>query len=268
MLKLLEPETKAKVSNAIKIVKILFTTIIIIGVFIIAFIGVYFPKKSKAVIKAENSYFKIDDERKTADANLKICLSEYNKGQITKNYLDSELTYQIPLILKLEKESEVLKKKYKKSLRLDKVFGFRNIKIFFGHLGMPVTTVFLGLYLLILFLKEEDFFWRRITLAFSISGLITGLFYVTWVFYPKPDLPQNLYILLLFSLAILGTIIAFIIGKYFYALSQIDLKLKIQNLLSFITLDVKKKYINKLPKQDHKEYINDYLGEIKKLSQK
>ena len=130
---------------------------------------------------------------------------------------------------------------------------------------MPVVAVFLGFFLLFLFNKEQDLFFRKVILAFGFVGTITGLFYVVWVFYPKGDLPETTYIVMQLSFAISGALVAFIVGKYFFALSQLNLKIKIQDLLSFITSDVKRKYISK---HDRREFISDYLGEIEKLSKK
>ncbi len=41
--------------------------------------------------------------------------------------------------------------------------------------------------------------------------------------------------------------------------------MKTQNILRYITFDIKRKYISK---QDRQAYISDYLGEIEKLSKK
>ncbi|WP_152538621.1 hypothetical protein [Aquimarina macrocephali] len=262
-----EHETKTHKKGA-QFFKISVITLLITGSFTIAFIAVFFPKKSVALIAAENAYITVDDERILADDNLKICLDEYHQGMISKEYLHSELTNQIPLVLNLEKESEVLKKKYKAAAKAQKVHGFKSMKILLGHLGVPVVTSFMGLYLLLLFFKEEDFFWRKVTLVFSLTSMIIGGFYVIWVFYPKPDLPEYLYILLLFAFAIAASLISFIIGRYIYKLSQIDLKLKNHRLLNFIAGHVRKKYINKLPEEDHKQFVSDYLGEIQNLSKK
>ncbi len=265
MLKLQEQETKEKNSKLISAIKIVAISSVVIGVFIVAFLGVFFPKKSESIIKAQNAYIKVDDTRIEADKILIDYLSKYHKKKISEEELLIALKTQIPLTLTLKEESEILKKEYEIALADDKVFGFRNLKIFFTHLGKPVVAVALGLYLLLLFFKEEDLFFRKVTLSFSIVGLITGLFYVIWVFYPSPDIPDWAYILLLLLFSILGTIVAFFIGRYIYNMSQIDLVLKTQNLLSFITFDIKRKYISK---QDRQEYISDYLGEIEKLSKK
>ncbi|WP_271781139.1 hypothetical protein [Aquimarina algiphila] len=243
-------------------------TLLITGVFTIAFIAVFFPKKSPALISAEQSYIEVDDARIIADDNLKICLKEFHQGLISKAYLHSELTDQIPLVLTLETESEVLKKNYKTIAKADKVFGFRSSKIFLGHLGMPVVSSFMGLFLLLLFFKEEDFFWRKVILAFGLTALLTGLFYVIWVFYPKPDIPESIYILMLFGMDIGASCISYIIGRYIYNLSRIDLKLKIHHLMHLIMGDIRQKYINKLSKEDRTKYLSDYIGEIKNLSQK
>ncbi|WP_035086287.1 hypothetical protein [Aquimarina latercula] len=249
----------------IEIAKIIAISVIIIGVFVVAFLGVFFPKKSESAKKAERAYIKVDDARIESDKNLKQLFARYNENKITEEELLSEVKTQIPLILSLTKESEAMKKEYKSVSNADKVFGFRSIKIFFGHLGMPIVATALGVYLLLLFFKEEDLFFRKVTFSFSIVGLITGLFYVIWVFYPSPDIPDWAYILLLLLFSMLGTVVAFFIGRYMYGLSQIDLVIKTQNLLSFITFDIKRKYISK---QDRQEYISDYLGEIEKLSKK
>ncbi|WP_271769258.1 hypothetical protein [Aquimarina algiphila] len=249
----------------IQTTRIIAISVIIIGVFIVAFLGVFFPKKSESAIKAQKAYIEVDDARIESDKKIKLLFAQYNENKITEGELLSKIKTQIPLILNLSKESEVLKKEYKSISNEDKVFGFRSVKIFFGHLGMPIVATALGVYLLLLFFKEEDLFFRKVTLSFSIVGLITGLFYVIWVFYPSPDIPDWAYILLLLLFSILGTLVAYFTGRYMYKLSQIDLVVKTQNLLSYITFDIKRKYISK---QDRQEYISDYLGEIEKLSKK
>lgn len=265
MQKLSERKINESNSKIFKIAKIITISFIIIGVFIVAFLGVFFPKKSQSVIIAQKAYAKVDDAKIQADSELINYLSKYHYKEIPEKELLLVLKKQIPLTLKLREESEVLKEKYENSLANDKVFGFRSIKIFFGHLGMPVVATALGLYLLLLFFKEESLFFRKVTLSFSIIGLVTGLFYLTWVFYPSPDVPEWAYILLLLLFSFIGTIIAYFIGRYTYNLSEIDLVMKTQNLLRYIILDIKKKYISK---QDRQEYISDYLGEIEKLSKK
>lgn len=265
MLKLSGQEIDNKKLKWFQTTKIVAISTLIIGVFIVAFLGVFFPKKSESVRKAEKAYFETDNERLVSDKKIKLLFKRFNENELTDKELLSEIKTQIPLILNLTEKSEVLKKEYKSISNNDKVFGFRNIKIFFGHLGMPVVATALGIYLLLLFFKEEDLFFRKITLSFSLVGLISGLFYVIWVFYPSPDIPDWAYILLLLLFSILGTSVAFFTGRYMYKLSQIDLVVKVQNLLSFITFDIKRKYISK---QDRQEYISDYLGEIEKLSKK
>ncbi len=260
-----EQEIKIKRTHKFIYAKIASISTLIVLIFVFPFLQVFFPNKSSDVSKAEKTYIKTDDLRLAKDKELKELLFKYNEGKITKKTLITNIENQVPLIECLEYDSKVLLDHYKETKNKEKVFGFRNAKVFVGHLGMPVVAFSIGLFLLFLFFKEEDYFFRKVILAFSFIGIITSLFYIIWIFYPKPDLPESIYVLMLLSFAIIGSLVAFIIGKYFYALSQIDLKLKIQDLLSFITRDIKRKYISK---QDRREYINDYLGEIKKLSQK
>ncbi|KAA1244497.1 hypothetical protein [Aquimarina sp. RZ0] len=263
--KLLEQDTKRSVFKILNTIKITTISALILAVFLVAFLQVYFDKESPAVVKAQKVYTTVENARIVVDENLKTCLNEFQSGKISEEYLHSEIANQTMLLLNLEKESASFKEQLELVKQKDKVFGFRSIKIFFGHLGMPAVASMLGLYLLILFFKEEDLFFKKVTLSFSIAGLVTGLFYVTWVFYPSPDIPQWAYILLLLLFSVSGTILAFFVGSYLYKLSQLSLVIKIQNLLSYITFDIKRKYISK---QDRQEYISDYLGEIEKLSKK
>ncbi len=236
--------------------------VVVISIFIIAFLGVFFPNKSELVIEIEKNYFKVDDQRIEFDKQLKHSLIQYHNKLITEENLLSDLKTQIPLIISLTKSSEVLKKEYEEALENEKLFGFRNVKVFFSHLGMPVVALALGVLLLFLFFKEKNFFFRKVILSFSLVGLIVGLFYLIWVFYPSPDVPQWAYIVLLFLFSIVGTTIAYIITRYMYKLSKIDLVFKMNNLLHYINFDIKRKYIRK---QDRKEYLVDFLSEIDKI---
>ena len=265
MRKPLEPETKNSKNNFLQILKILAISFVIAGIFIIAFLSVFFPKKHAEVIQAEKLYIEVDDAKIEADKALRYSLSLYEKKEISGDELLIKLDKEIPAALRLRDQSSELKTAYEEVSKKHKIFGFRSTKIFLGHLGMPVVATALGIYLLLLFFKEEDLFFRKVTLSFSLAGLVTGLFFVIWVFYPSPDVPEWAYISLLLIFSIIGTLAAYLIGSYTYNISQINLVQKTQHLLHFITFDIKKKYIRK---EDRKEFVSDYLGEIKKLSQK
>ncbi len=252
-------------SILIKKIRLMAVLLIVISIFMIAFSYVFFPKKSQSVMAAEKEYLKVDDKRITSDKELKSLLDQYYKRSISVENLIYELDKQIPKNQDLVDKSELLKKEYYATLKKDKVFGFRNIKIFLGHLGMPIVSIALALCLLFLFLKEDNLFFRKVSLWFSIVGLISGLFYVIWVFYPSPDVPEWAYILLLFLFSIIGTVLMYFVSRYLYKLSEIDLVFKVQNLLNYINFDIKRKYINK---NDREEYMDDFLGEIDKLYKK
>ncbi len=265
MQELSETETESKKQKVRSFLFAIVVIIFIITTFTIPFLQVFFPVKSISVINATNAYNKIDNAKLIAEKQLRSIIYDYHKKVINDQEFNTEISIYVPLIQKLEKESEALSINLQNIKKQDKVFGFRTLKVFFANLGMPVVAVFLGFFLLFLFNKEQDLFFRKVILAFGFVGTITGLFYVVWVFYPKGDLPETTYIVMQLSFAISGALVAFIVGKYFFALSQLNLKIKIQDLLSFITSDVKRKYISK---HDRREFISDYLGEIEKLSKK
>ncbi len=259
-----EHESDLYLFKIIQIAKIFTISLIVISVFTIGFLSVFFPKNSAIVIEKRKAYLEANDQKLKTDEQLRICFLDYQEGKITSQELNAELHQKTNLILKLLDDSDVKKKRYEAALDNEKIFGFRNIKIFFGHLGTPSVIVSLAIYLLFLFFREDDLFFKKVTLSFSIVGLITGFFYISWVFYPSPDVPKWAYIALLFIFSILGTFLSYIITNYYYKLSKIDLIKKTQDLISYIVFDIKAKYIQK---QDRKEYISDYLNEIDKLSQ-
>ncbi len=265
MRELSEIEEKNKKTNKHSLLFSVILVFFIILTFATPFLQVFFPVRSQAVIEATELYERVEKSRSDIEEKLTTLLIDFQSKKIDLDYLEAEVDKHIPILNKLEKESETLYLSLNQTKNKEKVFGFRTSKVFFANLGMPLVSVFLGFFLLFLFFKEEDLFFRKVIFAFSFVGMITGLFYLVWVFYPKGDLPESAYITIQLLLSTVGALTATIAGKYFFALSQIELKLKIQDLLSFISRDIKRKYISK---QDRPEFISDYLGEIKKLSQK
>ncbi|WP_438711130.1 hypothetical protein ACSTS3_21620 [Aquimarina muelleri] len=265
MQELQEIEAKIKKHKTKSILFSIGIMLFILVTFITPFIEVFFPVKSESVIKATKAYEEVNNFKIREEEKLRSLVYDYYANSISSQSFKSKINKCIPLIKDLQSKSEVLHSNLQEAKDKDRVFGFRTLKVFFANLGMPVVSVFLGFFLLILFNKEQDLFFRKVILAFSFVGTITGLFYVVWVFYPQGDLPETTYVIMQLSFAIFGALVAFIVGKYFFALSQINLKIKIQDLLSFITNDIKRKYISK---HDRQEFISDYLGEIEKLSKK
>lgn len=265
MLEPLETEEKTKTRKFKGILLITGMVVFVITTFTIPFLQVFFPVRSHTVEVAMDALEINENKIEHAESELRSTILGFHSNKIDEHELKHKIKKFVPLILDLEKESEVLTSKLKIEKDKDKVFGFRTMKVFFANLGMPLVSFLLGFLLLILYNKEVDFFLKKVIFAFGFIGTMSGLFYVIWVFYPEGDLPLNTYLFMQFFFSIIGAFIAFLVGKYFFNILQINLKIKIQNLLSFITKDIKRKYISS---QDRQQYISDYLGEIEKLSEK
>lgn len=258
----MEKTQKTTLKNKKGLLYALIMGLFIMITFSIPFLQIFFPVRSQQVIEAKDSYVKVDDIKLEAEKEFKVILNDYHTGKINDSQLKTGISNYVPLIQSLEKKSEKLSNHLKKVKENDEIFGFRTSKIFVSNLGLPLVLTILGLFFLFLFFKEEDFFFRKIILAFAFIGIISGIYYLVWVFYPKGDLPLSTYTLMQFTFSIIGALVAFMTVKYIYSMSHINLKLKIQSLLVFIVKDIKEKYI--APK-DKPEYVNDYIDEIEKL---
>lgn len=252
-------------SKFILFTKLLLVIIFVVGLFILAFSQILFKNESIKQIEAKKKYNFTEQQTNDAIDDLKKVVNCFHNKAISLSFYKEEIDRINYLIQCKEIELEVSESQLKRLNEKHKIFGFSSTRIFFAHLAMPSISFFLGLFLMILYFKEKDYFFRKVILLFSFCGAITGGFYIIWVFFPKPDIPESVYILMLLTFALIGSIGSFVIGRYIYSLSQINLKIKLQDLVKFITHDIRKKYIKE---EDRQEFIKDYLGKIEKLSKK
>ncbi len=241
---------------------IIFVVTFILITFITAFLQVFLEKDNKAVINARNAHITVKKERNRLRNNLYRIVDNYQRGQISDNLFISQIK-KAQLYQSLEDDSAELYNILIKEKEKQRIFGFRNLKIFFSNLAMPLVTVLLSFTLLFLSYKEEDLFLKRILFFLSFFGSISGLFYLVWIFYPEKDISNRVYFAMFFLVSILSFILIRFYIKYSYSLIQLKSKIFIQKLLYYIIKEIKDKYIKK---EDKKEYVQDYLKEIKELS--
>ncbi len=233
--------------------------------FTIGFLQIFFPTDSQTVVEARQIHKQVKKERNTAEDALKKLVFDYNQKTITKEFFDKEIASLIPQYKILQKRTNELYNNLISEKNDQRIIGFKNTRTFFANIGTPFVSVSLGIVLLFFFLKEKDLMYKKIMFSFSFVGIIIGSFYLSWAFSPESDLPMYLYVIFFIILSIVGYLISYYIIKYFYYITQTDLKLSIQSLLHFIVSDVKQRYISE---QDHSSYVKDYINEIDKLSDK
>ncbi len=260
----LEIEIQKTQTLTIKRILVVFIVIcVFIGTFVLTFSQVFFKNDNDNVIEARKEHVLIKKERNNVKKELHQLIYNLQDGIIDTKTFTNKIKKLTPLYKKLETKSTVLFNELIQEKEKQKVFGFKSFKIFIANISMPILAINLSLFLVFFYLKEEDRFLKKITLPISLLGLLSSTFYFAWALYPNKDFSKFTYLTLLLSFSITSSIIAFFLVKYFYILLTFDFKFKIQNLLKFIIYDIKYKYIKK---EDQKEYIQDYLEEINKLS--
>ncbi len=136
--------------------------------------------------------------------------------------------------------------------------GFPNFRTFLYNIGKPITLLYFSLLLIGIYPFITEIYIRK---AAKFSSTILGFvsFYFTiWVFWYRGDLPKFTYYTAIGVIAILSTFLAIALINH-----RKNLLLKIQQLIEFIVVDTRNKYI---PKEKETAYVEDVFHTLDKVN--
>ena len=143
-----------------------------------------------------------------------------------------------------------------------KVFGFRNLRTFFYSIGIPTSLLICSS----LFLYATNYINEsRIKKYFVFVALLfcyNSFFQYIWIFWSESDLSRGTYYASIAGLSF-GFCCAYYLLYKFYIPTIVKLKEALQEAISFFV--GAKKHI---PKDNRKEYINEYFNALKKINEK
>ena len=183
---------------------------------------------------------------------------------ITNAYYDNtitleEFTVQFPALAEkygaYEKKSELLFTTLNTLKKEDEVLGFENWHMFLASLGNPLIIFCLSVFLFINAFAEQQKLLRQAKLFLASTACITGCFFLTWVFAALPDLPFWTYVTVMFICAFTATLsVRYLIQWLCFRKPNAEqLRKIIQNLIDFIAIDIRDKYIRKEYEAEFKE---------------
>ncbi|MFD2589687.1 hypothetical protein ACFSTE_02525 [Aquimarina hainanensis] len=218
--------------------KILIAILMVIGAVIIftaPLLHIVFPKKPEYQVNFED---KINKFNKIKDAELCDLKEKQLKGIITPlEYIEQAESFQVDR----ETQTALLNYQLKNLINDNRIFGFKNMRIFLIGFGIRLPYIFFSTIILFFFLYSRDklksniYLYHSVRILYTISFLIS--FYMTiWFLLPR-DLPVTLYHLLIGTLSVLSTISSILIIKYYYNKKSnfIILAHKVKELIHFIT---------------------------------
>lgn len=139
-----------------------------------------------------------------------------------------------------------------------RTFGFPNARKFWYAIGKPLLLLYVSFYLIFLYPLISDKVLKESTKIFSSLLCFVAFYFVVWTFWYRGDLPKPLYYAAIGIASIAGAGIANLTINYKYGL-----KLKIQLLIKFISVDAYDKYVKE---EDREEYMDDSYTVYKEIT--
>ncbi len=143
-----------------------------------------------------------------------------------------------------------------------KVFGFRNMRSFLYSIGIPTSLLVCSS----LFLYATNYIveskMKKYFIFASLLFCYNSFFQYTWIFWAESDLSRGAYYASIAGLS-LGFCGAYYLLYKFYVPTIVKLKDALQEAILFFV--GAKKHI---PKENQKEYINDYFNALEKINEK
>lgn len=220
-----------------EIKKVLIAILIIIGavtIFIAPLLHIKFPKTPEYLARFKDKINLFEEQKDTELCDLK---EKYIQGLITpKEYIEQTEQFQIDRQVK----SSLLEYQIENLIDDNRVFGFRNTRIFLIGFGIRLPYILFSTIILFFFLYSRDrlksnrYLYRSVQILYTISFLIS--FYMTiWFLLPR-DISLTWYHILIGTLSVLSTVFSIFIVKYYFdKKSDFILTYKIKELIHFIT---------------------------------
>ncbi len=145
-------------------------------------------------------------------------------------------------------ESEY-KQKYEIFVEDNRLFGFPNARKFWYSIGKPILILYFAIYLLLIYPSISDRSLQKSTKILGLLSTFTATYFIIWTLWYKADFPKMLYYWSIGIASVTGTFVAAMVIDY-----RQNLRLKIEKLIHFISIDAYSKYIKK---EDRPEYMKD-----------
>lgn len=130
-----------------------------------------------------------------------------------------------------------------------KLFGFRDARMFWYAFGLPLTMFFFAVLFMFFTSLVSDPSMNIVGRFSAIILFFIASYHIIWILWPRQDLPKSLYHLSIVLIAALATCISLLLIRYKYGLKH-----KIGKLIRFISVDAYFKYIKQ---EDRETYIQD-----------
>lgn len=260
---------KAATTTTITIRKAFIIFFLITGV-IFAFSQLFSETKPKKIERArkENTAFR-EDRDKTRDEILILLENHINKLEASSEFSE-EASRLLNIYHKKSVNSDLAYSNLNKVKESHKVFGFRHLNAFLGSLGLPVFIFSLSIvfYVIQVFFKRIDYIeLAALIKLISVTSLIVSLTYLYWVFNPREEIDQAIYITaLLVASYITYRMIVWILNKSFFNNPNLanyeKFRKALVKLFDYVIIEINDEFI----KEDQKvDFIKSYDNEINKI---